>query len=391
LPAHLIRYFILPETFDIAILGAGPAGTSTAMALKNSGLSVALIDKAIFPRRKACGDAIPGNTLKHLRALLPDFDAELLGLSAKEKVFSTAFFPRKGRPVTMSWVNLAYNSPREDFDDFLLRTCLKHTNTQFFEGTHIARLAYDNDGFVQLFHKDGSTFLRARFVIGCDGPNSVVADSLLPKDKQPGRDGTAITAYYENVICKPGQNEMFVLKNKRQTGYFWIFPIGGDVYNVGFGLFGREKVPYKAMLRGLIENDELISPRFLNARQISDYKGGNLPFGGRKNCICGDNFILAGDAAHLVDPLLGHGIDKAVESGIIAARHAIRCFADKNFTARNTKLYQREIHHKTGKELRLRFLILKLLDKNKWILKAAIPLISILVRRKSPADKMQQS
>jgi len=82
----------LNEThYDIIIIGAGPAGTACALALRESGLRVALVDKSTFPRDKTCGDAIPGPTLKVLRKLLPDSDEIFDQFAEKQRIQSSSF------------------------------------------------------------------------------------------------------------------------------------------------------------------------------------------------------------------------------------------------------------------------------------------------------------
>ncbi len=61
------------EFYDVAIIGAGPAGWTCALSLKNAGLKVLLIDKATFPRDKVCGDAIPGSAIKTLKSISPEY------------------------------------------------------------------------------------------------------------------------------------------------------------------------------------------------------------------------------------------------------------------------------------------------------------------------------
>src|SRR5580693_6467792 len=103
--------------YDVAIIGAGPAGCSCALALKDSGLKVALLDKQSFPRDKVCGDAIPGRAIKTLKSIDPAYETAFRAFSKKCETKSTSFF-YKGRQLTFNWVGNAYTCARMDFDDF---------------------------------------------------------------------------------------------------------------------------------------------------------------------------------------------------------------------------------------------------------------------------------
>ena len=105
-------------TYDIIIIGAGPAGCAAAMVLKNSGLRVAIIDKHNFPRDKVCGDAIPGRAIKWLNEIDTSFKNELSAFDKKVITKKTICY-YNNKEVEFSWAQEAYTSTRMDFDNFL--------------------------------------------------------------------------------------------------------------------------------------------------------------------------------------------------------------------------------------------------------------------------------
>lgn len=127
----------MSKNYDIAIIGAGPAGTSCALALRNSGLKVALIDKSKFPRDKTCGDAIPGPSLKFLKEIQKDFITDLQGFEDKHKIKSSILYLANGESLEINWKTDAYNSRRFHFDEFLLNQVKKHTKVSIYEGIRI--------------------------------------------------------------------------------------------------------------------------------------------------------------------------------------------------------------------------------------------------------------
>ena len=109
--------------YDVAIVGAGPAGTACALALRSSGLRVALLDKATFPRDKVCGDAVPGHAFKALRQLDPAYVEALWQLQPRDDVRRSRLVAPDGGSFYMHWKLPALNSPRLDFDAALLASC----------------------------------------------------------------------------------------------------------------------------------------------------------------------------------------------------------------------------------------------------------------------------
>src|SRR6185437_2819570 len=104
--------------YDVVIIGAGPAGCTCALALKDAGLKVALLDKQDFPRDKVCGDAIPGRAVKTLKSISPLFEAAFRKFHGKLETKQTVLY-YKGQEITFDWVGEAYTCARMEFDNFL--------------------------------------------------------------------------------------------------------------------------------------------------------------------------------------------------------------------------------------------------------------------------------
>lgn len=350
-------------SFDIAIAGAGPAGTAAALALKGSGLKVALVDKAVFPRHKTCGDAIPGPTIKMLKQLIPGFSDELAALKKKQYIRHCKIIAPNAKAIEISWKAEAYNCKREHFDDFLLTLVKSHTNTKVFEGFEIKGAEFENNAW-KITGKGTNNTLQAKLLIGCDGANSIIAHHVAGRQIDRERHCTAVAAYYKGVDC-PAETNVFLLAKNYLPGYFWVFPVGGGIYNAGFGIVSsaaaKHTLKLREVLAELIKTEPALQPMFAGAKQVSDVKGFGLPIGGRKTAISGHHYMLCGDAASLIDPLQGHGIDKAAYSGIAAARQAISCFEQNRWDADFLKNYDRKVYGRYGAELARNYRIMKLL------------------------------
>ena len=366
-----------PPAYDVALVGAGPAGCAAALALRHSGLRVLLLDKAAFPRDKVCGDAIPGHALKYLGQLNPLFAAALWQLQPRDDVQQSRLVAPSGRALTLRWKLPSFSCPREVFDAALLKLVRTHTLTEVKENTALKDLRVEPDG-VRLFLSDGQE-LSTQLVIGCDGANSLVARKLWPAPLDRAHHCASVRAYFENVQgAGPGQTEFFLVEKYLQ-GYLWIFPVGQGRYNVGLGMLSetvaQHKVNLKQLLPELLATHPALAGRFTQARQLGPTRGFGLPLGGGRTVpMSGLRFMLCGDAASLIDPLQGHGIDTAIQSGILAAAQAIACFQKPAFDAGFMAAYDRAVAQKISPKLARSYRLMRFLSNKPWLVNAAVRL-----------------
>lgn len=366
------------EKYDVAIVGAGPAGCAAALGLGSSGLKVALIDKDEFPRKKVCGDAIPGPAIKTLKHALPFFNQEFLGLKEKYRIKSSSIILSNGRTINYSWQLPAYNIKREVFDNFLLSMVKKHTSTEIITGWEAKRV---EDG-KKIIIRSGDQSISAKVLIISSGfkvpefssPNSrnpvsgtrhpTQHSTQLSSRAQPrGKTQNfvmAVRAYYSGLGFSENTNYFYINK-KLLPGYFWAFPLGEDIWNIGFGIKANNEGKVDVKIRDVLE--EFVSESFTSAEMISEINGSLIPTGGEKRAYSGEGYLLAGDAASLADPLQGHGIDKAVVSGLLAAKQAISCFEKDDFSASFMSSYDKLIIDGIHRELRKNLRRQKMLSK----------------------------
>jgi geranylgeranyl reductase family protein len=360
-------------------VGAGPAGAACALALRHSGLRVALVEKGQFPRDKICGDAIPSPTLKHLARLDPTYAAELHALLAPHRADTThsRLLAPNGDELRIAWHNPAFNSPRLHFDAALLTLVRRHTTTEILEGYAIRHLQVDAEGVTLLPAVATQAPLRAALVIGCDGANSVVARHLAPQARlDRAYHCAAVRAYYRGVADAPEHTSDFYFLREYRAGYCWVFPVGGGVYNVGFGMLSEEvaarRLDLKQELRKLLATHPHLASRFAAAEALTPITGFGLPLGGSGRAVHGSRVLLCGDAAALIDPLQGHGIDKAVHSGILAAQQAQRCFQAQRFDAEYLADYAQEVERLIGRELTQRYHFMRFLAGKAWLVNLVV-------------------
>lgn len=364
-----------PPDYDVAILGAGPAGTACALALHGHGLRVVLVDKATFPRDKVCGDAIPGLALKALRQLNPAWHAELLaGLTPRADTRDSRVVAPNGRELRIRWQLPTFNSARLHFDDHLLLLVRRHTTTEIREGYAVRDVQTTATG-VRLLPADATAApLTARLLVACDGANSVAARRLTQRTIDRAYHCAAVRAYYADIAGVDGTTTEFFFLKKHMAGYCWIFPVGAGVYNVGFGMLSeavaRQRVDLKKKLPELLATHPELARRFAGARPLSEVEGFGLPLGGRPRPLAGERFLLCGDAASLIDPLQGHGIDTAMQSGILAARQAVQSCRQNDFSAAFLADYEQRVARQITSKLARSYRLMRLVAPRPWLMNA---------------------
>ena len=357
--------------FDIAIIGGGPAGCACALALQGSGLRVVMLEKDTFPRDKICGDAIPSPAFRVMDRLSPVWGTVMRKWGDQAQIRSARMFVPGRRSLGIRWVNYSYNSARLDFDQFLLQLVRSATNTLVLENQHLQTIRTDDQGAHCQFK--GGTTLSAKLVIGCDGAYSTVARQLAAAHLEDRNNCVAVRAYYRNVVgIRPGENELHFLP-ALLPGYLWIFPLADGLANVGFGILKKSAAKKKIKLRKVLEHLENYAPelalRLQNSERIGPIEGFALPlYTGRVN-ISGERYLLCGDAAALVDPLQGHGIDHAMSSGVLAAQVACSAFQNEDFSAAALGAYDLAIHRGIGKELGRNALILRIITQLPFLMR----------------------
>lgn len=351
----------MTSDFDVIISGAGPAGCTAALALRSSGLSVALIEKEMFPREKVCGDAIPAYVPKVLATIDPSYRAALEEIEDKKPVSICRYVAPDRTALDISFREKGLVCRRSVFDSFLLDLASRLDNLTVLTGTRIKDIRAGDQGF-SVSTGNGEE-LTARLLIGCDGSTGISKRILTPCKQEPSEGSVAVRAYFSGIKDNPPETLEFHFLKELLPGYFWIFPLPGNEFNAGIGMPSAKvksgKINLRDLLMKIIENDPVIGPRFSGASVKGDIKGHFLPVFTRKRKISGDRFMLCGDAASLVNPATGAGIGQAMQSGRYAGWQAVKCFQKNDFSEGFMRSYDRTLHEKLWKENRKYLFILR--------------------------------
>ena len=348
------------KEFDVLIIGSGPAGASCAMSLGNSGLSVAILDKAAFPRDKICGDALSVDVLNQLSLLQTDLPSRFQQLNSKVSSYGVRIFAPDHQYVDLPFFHkgepaCGYLCPRFDFDQLMVEQLKDFNNIKRVEDCAVEKV--ERTDKTVLAHTSKGTF-SASIIVGADGAQSVVARQL--GSFRPDREhySAGLRIYYEGITSFQESHfiELHFFKDVL-PGYLWIFPLSNNRANVGIGVLSsvvsRKKMNLKTILNNLIENSPDLSERFRDAKPLEVAKGYGLPLGSKKRKISGDRYLLLGDAASLIDPFTGEGIGNAIRSGRVAATHIIESFRMNDFSSSFNATYDQEVYQRMWPELKI--------------------------------------
>ena len=307
------------DRFDVLVVGSGPAGSIAALVLARGGARVALVDKAAFPRDKACGDLIGPRGVR----LLSDLGLEIPGAT---RVDDMVVVGPTGRQVRLpcydgeSYPGHALALPRARFDATLHAAAVAAGAEPLM--ARVGDPRFGPDGALEGFSLSTGGRVLADAVIGADGATSRVAEAAGLVDPTRVLWGFALRAYIEDAVAVP---HIVLWEQSRWhgfPGYGWLFPGVDGRANLGLGLgvLAHRAAGARAVrafdafahdLRGFGVLTELPDP--------SPRLGGWLKMGMVGTTPARGRVLLVGDAAGLVNPLQGEGISQAMGSGRGAA------------------------------------------------------------------------
>lgn len=326
----------LQESYDVVVIGGGPAGATTGALIAAAGHSVLILERTQMPRFHVGESLIPDTywTLERLGLL------ETLRTSAFPKKYSVQFISENGKESAPFYFDewkphessQTWQVERGEFDRLLLDTARDKgatiaTDAQvidcLFEGDRAVGVS------VKLTDADGGTqvrTIRSRIVVDASGQSGFLINRLGLKDPDPRLRKGTIWTYWKNALKDPGPRDegaTLILSTQEKNSWFWFIPLTDDVVSIGVTgdadyIFSKGRGTPAEIYQQEVERCPGLQKRLAGATRVHDFFT-TRDFSYSVKQPAGDGWVLVGDAAGFIDPIYSSGVYLALKSGEMVA------------------------------------------------------------------------
>ncbi|GJL54959.1 MAG: geranylgeranyl reductase [Nitrospirales bacterium] len=330
------------QSYDVIIVGMGPAGASAAYELCQAGLSVLGLEKQSHPRYKVCG----GGLSARIESILPPDFHSVIEDAVHRMIFS--YGPKESYHVE-SEKPIAYMVMRSCFDQWLVDRAL-HAGAVVHEDEPATALTTLPDGIEV---RTAKSRYHGRVVIGADGAMSLVAQQLFPHRRL-----RKIPALESEILSHSPEAHAYaktalISLNAAKKGYGWIFPKKQGL-SIGVGEFVRGMNQPRQSFQQFTRKEPTLAEQVIPSplgHPIPVFNRSPGIMNGRwNNGLVQGRALLVGDAGHLVDPLLGEGIYYAVRSGQLAGTNIVQALQHSSPCFDN---YEHAVINEFGREFQI--------------------------------------
>jgi geranylgeranyl reductase family protein len=317
----------LTSRYDAIVVGGGPGGAATAYHLARGGASVLLVERSAYPREKVCGDGLTPRAVAALDAMGLREEYRDWSRSTGLKIHGGGVVVELPWPELNDFPSYGLARPRSDFDTLLARHAEKAGATLWDRTEAVGPLV--ERGLVRgvVLRRDGEdeVDLRAEVVVAADGASSRIAQALgLHRDQQRPI-GVAVRQYVTSAHDRDPWIDSYLelwRGDELLPGYGWVFPMADGTLNVGLGLLNTSahfgNVNYRRLLASWLPTVGR-EWGFSAGDAVSKPRSAPLPMAANRHPPVHRGVMFVGDAAGLINPFNGEGIDYAMESGQLAA------------------------------------------------------------------------
>jgi digeranylgeranylglycerophospholipid reductase len=318
---------------DITVIGAGPGGSSAANIIAKAGYNVLLVEKDKYPgKNNVCGGGMSEQRADKLK--LPDKILE------KRIPYEVHYYPWGVYECKQRHASILRNK----FDRYLAERAEENGSTLLTSTTAVNIKRRDGRIVVYTSNNKNISTISSDLVIFADGVNTLAKKFGIGFKKD--KNNTALGLVYE-VEWKDNpidHYEMFYDRNISGWGYGWIFP-KKDLLNVGVGgRISKIRGNIKGMMNYFMKST-VVSTK-IQGRKILNKKAALIPLAPARE-IHDQSMLVVGDAAGMVYPFFGAGIENAIVAGEIAGRVAISALEENDFSKQFLSVYKKE-WEKTG-------------------------------------------
>ena len=300
--------------FDIIIIGGGPAGAATAIQAARGGASVAIFEKSSLGRDKVCGDGLTPRAI----GALQDLEIDIKGVHKITGLRMIAGRTRRELEWPSGGTFPSYGAvwTRKELDSHLLETASQSGAKIFYNSEALPM--FDGDQVIGV--TCGSDRWTSKLVVAASGAPGKVARMLGTERKTDEPYGIAIRTYVESPRHADEYLEAsLAMRDSNGTpipGYGWMFPTGKGTVNLGVGALSTMKGFRKLNLNTLCDiYRDSIADEWEVGPYLEKPRAWRLPMTSQKRH--GNGWVAVGDAAGLINPMNGEGIDYSLESGML--------------------------------------------------------------------------
>ncbi len=338
------------DHYDVIVIGAGPAGCTTAALVAQSGRSVLLLERESVPRFHVGESLIPHTygTLQRL-GLLDRIKAA--GFPVK---YSVQFVTETGKVTAPFYFDeyiphessVTWQVERGVFDKMLAEQATR-AGAVLREGAHVSEVVFDGDRAtgvrVKLAQPPGtpaeSREIHAQVVVDATGQSSFLASRLQLKQRDPRLQKATVWTYYQGALRDPGKDEgaTLIMQTPGKKSWFWYIPLANDIVSVG--CTGSLKYMFSepgqsaqdVFERELSRCEEMTRRVGVGQRVTQHFTTRDFSYQTTRNA--GQGWVLVGDAGGFIDPVYSSGVKLALASGEFAADAIVDAFATGDFSA----------------------------------------------------------
>lgn len=316
-----------PTTCDVLVVGGGPAGSTISALLAEQGWNVHVLEKDSHPRFHI-GESLLPQSIPMLKRLGVLSEVEKIGLA---KYGAEMVSHRLGRSQMFYFAKAfdesqpyAFEVKRSEFDAILANNAVAK-GVHFHEGVRAQRVEF-RSGQTSVVHTEDregqARTWEARFIVDASGRDTFLSGQLGGKHRSTKHGSAAIFAHFEGVIRLSGMDEGNITAGWLNDGWCWLIPFKDGTMSVGVvchpDYIKSRNVPLDQFLMDTLRQSPPIAKRMEKARPLtSTYAAANFSY--RRETMCGDGYLMIGDAFAFIDPVFSSGVHLALNSGTIGA------------------------------------------------------------------------